>query len=79
MIPESEAESRGTSDSVQPGHGGHGWMMILCCIPMLVIAVVLVATGVASVGFLFAAVLCTAMMVMMMRAMGSGGGSGHQH
>jgi hypothetical protein len=30
------------------GHGGHGWMMIVCCIPMLVIAVALVATGVAA-------------------------------
>jgi hypothetical protein len=27
-------------------------MMIACCVPMLVIAVVLVATGVASPGFL---------------------------
>ncbi|MBF6558280.1 MAG: hypothetical protein IVW52_19440 [Acidimicrobiales bacterium] len=30
------------------GHGGHGWMMIACCIPMLIIAVVLVATGVVN-------------------------------
>ena len=57
------------------GHGGHGWMMIACCIPMLVIAVVLVATGVAGPGFIFAAVMCTLMMAMMMRGM-SGGESG---
>ena len=51
-------------------HGGHGrWMMIACCIPMLVIAVALVATGVAGVGFIFAAVMCTLMMAMMMGAM----------
>jgi hypothetical protein len=56
------------------GHAGHGWMMIACCIPMLVIAIVLVATGVAGVGFIFAAVMCTAMMAMMMRMMSSGGG-----
>lgn len=49
-----------------PGHGGHGWMMIACCIPMLVIAVALVATGVAGPGFLVVAVLCTAMMALMM-------------
>jgi hypothetical protein len=55
------------------GHGGHGWMMIACCIPMLVIAVALVATGAASPGFLFAAVACTAMMAMMMRGMDHGG------
>jgi hypothetical protein len=48
---------------------GHGWMMIACCIPMLVIAVALVATGVATPGFLFAAVACTAMMALMMRGM----------
>lgn len=58
------------------GHGGHGhWMMVACCIPMLVIAIVLVATGVAGAGFIFAAIMCTAMMWMMMRGMsGSSGG-----
>lgn len=44
-------------------------MMIACCIPMLVIAIALVATGVASPGFLVAAVACTAMMALMMRGM----------
>ena len=57
------------------GHGGHGWMMIACCIPMLVIAGILVATGVASPGFLFVAAGCTLMMALMMRGMGHGGGS----
>ncbi len=56
------------------GHGGHGWMMIACCIPMLVIAGVLVATGAASPGFLVVAVGCTLMMALMMRGMGHGGG-----
>ncbi|MEU0114352.1 hypothetical protein ABZ137_11620 [Streptomyces bobili] len=55
-------------------HGGHGWMMIACCIPMIAIAVVLVATGVADIGFIFVAIACTAMMAVMMRGMG---GSGH--
>lgn len=54
------------------GHGGHSWMMIACCFPMLAIAVVLVATGVASSGFLLGAVACTVMMAMMMRAMSGG-------
>jgi hypothetical protein len=49
-------------------------MMLICCIPMLVLAALLVATGVASSGFLFAALACTAMMALMMRAMGHGGG-----
>ena len=55
-------------------HGGHGWMMIACCIPMLIIAIVLVATGVASAGFILVAIMCTAMMWMMMRGMSGVGG-----
>jgi hypothetical protein len=54
------------------GHGGHSWMMIACCIPMLVIAVALVASGVASSGLLVGAVACTFMMAMMMRGMSGG-------
>lgn len=38
--------------------------MIACCIPMLVIAIVLVATGVLGAGFILVAVMCTAMMGM---------------
>ena len=53
-------------------HAGHGWMMIACCIPMLITAIALVATGVVGAGFIFVAVMCTAMMWMMMRAMGHG-------
>ncbi len=52
------------------GRKGHGWMMIVCCIPMLAIAIALVATGVANGGFLVAAVVCTVMMALMMRGMG---------
>ncbi len=55
---------------------GHSWIMIACCIPMLVIAVALVATGVASPSFIVAAVACTAMMALMMRGMGHGGHNG---
>ncbi len=52
--------------------GRHGLMMIACCIPMLAIATVLVATGVAGFSFIFAAVACTAMMALMMRGMNHG-------
>lgn len=56
---------------------GHGrWLMIACCIPMLAIAVVLVATGVVGVGFIIVAVACTLMMAAMMGGMSHGGGSG---
>ena len=57
-------------------HGGHGWMMIVCCIPMLVIAGLLVITGVAGSGIITVAVLCTAMMAAMMFMMP--GGHGHR-
>jgi Flp pilus assembly protein TadB len=61
-------------DHKSAAHGGHGWMMMICCVPMLAIAVVLVVTGVLSAGFLFVALACTAMMAMMMRGMNRGGG-----
>ena len=57
-------------------HGGHHWMMIACCIPMLVIAVILVATGVASAGVIVIALMCFGMMWLMMRGM-SGGDDAH--
>ena len=51
------------------GHGGHGLLMIACCIPMLILAVVLVAIGAVSPSFLVFAIGCTAMMALMMRGM----------
>lgn len=61
-------------------HAGHHWMMIACCVPMLVIAIALVAAHVVSVGFLVLALACTAMMALMMRGMGHGTGhSGPDH
>jgi hypothetical protein len=66
---------RGGGHEGHEGNGRHGWMMIACCIPMLAIAGVLVATGVLSVGFLFLAVGCTAVMALMMRGMDHGGAS----
>lgn len=55
------------------GHGGHDWMMIACCIPMPVIAIVL-ATGVAGADLVLAAIMCSAMLWMMMRGMSRPGG-----
>ena len=54
----------------------HSWMMIACCVPMLAVAVALVLTGVVSPGFLVVALVCTAMMAMMMRGGGHSGGPG---
>jgi hypothetical protein len=55
------------------GHGGHNWMMMACCVPMIVIALGLVLAGVVSVSFLIYAVACLGMMFMMMRMMDHGG------
>lgn len=70
--------SGGTESPGEPqGKRGHGhWMMIACCVPMLVIAVALVATGVVGSGFIVAAIACTAMMAVMMIGMGGMGGRG---
>lgn len=52
------------------GHGGHSsWMMLACCVPMVLVAVALVATGAVSAGFLVWAGLCVGAMFLMMRAM----------
>jgi Flp pilus assembly protein TadB len=69
----SQLETKQPDQQGQGGHSGHGLMMIACCIPMLVLAIVLVATGVVGAGFIFVAVMCTVMMAMMMRMMSSGG------
>jgi hypothetical protein len=59
----------------QHGQRSHGLMMIACCIPMLAIAIILVATGIASPIFLLAAVSCTLMMAaLMMGSMSHGAG-----
>lgn len=57
-----------------PGHGHHRWMMIACCIPMLAIAIALVATGVVGAGFIIVAIACVLMMALMMGSMSHGGG-----
>jgi Flp pilus assembly protein TadB len=52
------------------GRGGHGhWLMLACCVPMLVVVGVLVATSVVSAGFIVAAIACVGMMGAMMFAM----------
>ena len=68
----NEQLSHDTHPDRDAHRGGHGWMMIACCIPMLAIAGILVATGVLSARFLLLAVGCTAMMALMMRGMGHG-------
>lgn len=47
-------------------------MMIVCCIPMIAVAVGLVVTGVAGAGAALIALGCLAMMALMMVGMGHG-------
>jgi hypothetical protein len=56
----------------QSGRSGHGLMMIACCVPMILIAIALVATGVVGFGFILTAFGCLAMMAIMMAMMGGG-------
>lgn len=64
---------RGQVGHEQPGHeqGGnsHRWLMVACCIPMVVLVGVLLATGVAGSGAILFAVICLGVMALMMFAM----------
>lgn len=60
------------ADREHPDGGGHRWMMVACCIPMLAIFGVLIATGVAGAGAFTFVVVCIALMGMMMLAMPGG-------
>jgi len=42
---QSHTQHRGIGGT---GHGGQHWMMLACCIPMLLVAVALVVTGVSA-------------------------------
>lgn len=75
MKAHQSAEGSGRGDG-HGWYGWHGWMMMICCIPMLVIAVALVAAGMVGAGFLVFAVVCTAVMALMMRGMHDAAGHG---
>lgn len=49
--------------------------LVACCLPMFVVAIVLVATGVVSVGWLVVVLACTAIVAPMMREMRHGDGA----
>lgn len=66
---QAKSEEAGEADGAGGGHSR--WMMIACCVPMLAIAVVVALSG-AGFGFLIIAVMCTAMMALMMGGMSHG-------
>ena len=66
LSPCSAPETEQPPASHQTVRGGHGWMMLICCVPMVAIVVLLVVSGIAGSGALLFAVGCVAMMAAMM-------------
>lgn len=54
------------------GHGAHGWVMWLMCLPMLVIVGLLILSGSAGLGATVYALACLGMMAVMMLFMQHG-------
>ncbi|UER53199.1 hypothetical protein HJG43_06830 [Kineosporiaceae bacterium SCSIO 59966] len=76
-LPAAPDHEHADPQSPGTGHGaGHRWMMVLCCIPMIAIAVWLVMAGVAGAGAVLIALVCLGLMALMM--VGMGHGSGHR-
>jgi hypothetical protein len=53
--------------------GRHVWITVACCIPLVVISIVLFAAGVVNAFFLLFALACTALMAFVMGGMKHGG------
>lgn len=76
LLPVDPRPAHDHGGSGSAGHRGHGWLMIACCIPMLVVVGIMVASGVVDVVFLFLALACTALMAFMMQGMHTTGQDG---
>lgn len=74
LLHEHDPQEHPAEGTAHHGHSGHRLMMIACCIPMLVIVGVLVATGVVGSGAILYAFVCLGAMAVMMFAMP---GDGH--
>lgn len=75
--PAAEGTGRPATEDRHAGqgaHGGHGLMMMICCVPMVVVAVALVATGTVGSSIIVPVLVCAAMMAAMMLAMPGGHG-----
>lgn len=60
------------TDSGHHAHSGHRWMMLICCVPMVAIVLLLIASGTAGSGALVWTLGCVAMMAAMMFMMPGG-------
>jgi F0F1-type ATP synthase assembly protein I len=65
---------QGPPVSEHGGNGRHGLLMIACCVPIVAVVVLLVATGVAGAGVILVALGCIAMMPAMVFMMAGGRG-----
>ncbi len=72
----TNTDHEGHSQKGHGGPGGHRWMMIARCIPIIVIVAPLIAVGAISAVWVLFAVACVGMMAMMMRGMNHGGHDG---
>lgn len=73
-----EGDSRETDE--RRARRRHRLLMFACCVPMLVVVGVLVASGTLGVGAAFFALLCVALMPLLHGGGGSyGHGGGHKH
>lgn len=59
----------------EAGGHSHRWLMLACCIPMVLIVLGLLATGAAGAGAIVFAVICVGVMALMMFVMPGG----HKH
>lgn len=68
MLKKEDQHNADQTGKARRGGYSH-WLMLACCVPMLVVVGVLVATSVVSAGFIVAALACVGMMGAMMFAM----------
>ena len=73
--PPETGHTPGSPQTSHSAHGAHRWMMLICCIPMVVIVALLVVSGAAGSGTVLWALGCVAMMAAMMFMMPGG----HNH
>lgn len=67
-IPPGDVDTQVDEQKDEPARHGHRAMLIGCLL-VLVVAIALTASGVLATAFVLPAIMCTAMMIWMMRMM----------